>query len=544
VIHIRHIIRIPANDRLTSGCDNYLIIILSSRSWDVTENGGDRATEPVAFRMSGISKRYPGVVAVKDVDFTLRRGEVHGLVGENGAGKSTLMNILAGAIAADEGAIEVDGRVISAPTPLKMIELGVAVIHQELMQAAHLTVAENIFLGRLPTARFGRVDWRRVERDSVAVMDRLGFSIDPRQRVGNLSVAQRQVVEIAGALSRNARIVVLDEPSAVLAGAELTRLFETIERLATSGVSFVYISHRLPEVFRICSRVTVLRDGVVVGTQNVSEVGPDDLIRMMIGRVLADAFPRRQRRYGPPLLTIRGLTRPGILHDIDLDVREGEILGICGLAGSGRSELLRAIVAADPSRAAAFELGGNGPRPKSPRAAISRGIGLLPEDRKTDGCFLPQSVAFNVTIARLPRFGGGLLLNGGGERQAIRELTARLNIRMRDAASRIAELSGGNQQKCMVARTLNARCRILLVDEPTRGVDVGAKRDIYQLLTRLADEERVAIMMVSSDLPEVLGISDRILVMRDGRVAGRFEPGEATEEAILQCAVGAHGIAA
>ena len=495
--------------------------------------------------MTGIGKSFPGVVALSGVDLSVRGGEVHGLIGENGAGKSTLMKVLSGAESAGGGVIRIDGRAVSHATPLAMIELGVAVIYQELMQAPHLTVAENIFLGRLPRGRFGVVDWAALNRESVAVMDRLGFRVDPRARLSDLSVAQRQMVEIAKALSRHARVVVLDEPSAALGGAELDKLFAVIRRLASEeGVAFIYITHRLHEVFAICDRVTVLRDGRVVGERAVDAVDADTLVRMMIGRAIADTYPARRRRFGDVVLSVRGLSRRGVLDAIDLEVREGEILGICGLAGSGRTELLRAIIGADPSRAAAFELRGRRARFKSPRNAIRLGVGLLPEDRKTHGCFLPQSVSFNVTIARLPRSLGGAVLSHRGEREAVTSLARRLSIRMRDPRSRIAELSGGNQQKCMVARTLNARCGILLIDEPTRGVDVGTKRDIYQLLASLADDERAAIVMVSSELPEILGMSDRILVMRDGRVAARFAREEASEEMLMAHAVGVHELAA
>jgi ribose transport system ATP-binding protein len=510
----------------------------------VVERQGRGTDGGPLLEMTGITKEFPGVLALNGVNFSLRAGEVHGLVGENGAGKSTLMKILSGADHADSGEICIAGEVVARATPLRMIELGIAVIYQELIQAPHLTVAENIFLGRLPRTRFGLVDWRRLRRDSAVVMERLGFRIDPRARLMHLSVAQRQMVEIAGALSRNARIVVLDEPSSTLGGAELAKLFEVIRRLSGEGVAFVYITHRLREVFTVCDRVTVLRDGAVVGTRDIGAVNSNALIRMMIGRPLADIYPERRRNFGDVVLSIRGLARPGVLHDVDLDVRAGEILGICGLAGSGRTELLRAILGADPARVSSFLLRGRETRLRSPRAAIRRGVALLPEDRKTDGCFLPQSVSFNVTIARLPTLRGGTVLDGRGERETVAALARRLSIRMRDERSRIEELSGGNQQKCMVARTLNARCSILLIDEPTRGVDVGAKREIYQLLARLADDERVAIVMVSSELPEILGISDRIVVMCDGRVSGRFERGQADEEALMQCAVGTRALAA
>jgi ribose transport system ATP-binding protein len=494
--------------------------------------------------MVGIDKRFPGVTALRDVNFSVRAGEIHALVGENGAGKSTLIKILAGAYAADGGAIRIAGKPVGQRTPLQMIELGVAVIYQELMLAPHLTVAENISLGRLPKSRYGTVDWRAARQRCERVIERLGFDVDPRARLMDLSVAQRQMVEIAGALSRDARIVVLDEPSAVLGGAELERLFAAIRRLAAEGVSFIYISHRLQEVFAICHRVTVLRDGVVVGTREVADVDGQTLIGMMVGRQFADIYPRRSGTAGEVVLAVEALSRPGVLDGIDLDVRAGEILGICGLAGSGRTELLRALVGADAAGSRAYRLRGRAFAMRSPRTALHEGMSLLPEDRKTEGCFLPQSVAFNVTISRLAALRQNGVLSARRERRVVGDLVRRLDIRTPATETPVNELSGGNQQKCMIARSLNARCQILLVDEPTRGVDVGAKREIYQLLAQLADEEGAAIVMVSSELPEILGLSDRIVVMRDGRITGRFRRGEASEEMLIACAVGSDAAAA
>jgi ribose transport system ATP-binding protein len=410
--------------------------------------------------------------------------------------------------------------------------------------APHLSVAENLFLGRMPKNRFRLVDWPATRRRSAEVMQRLGFDVDPRARLGDLSVAQRQMVEIASALSRNARIVVLDEPSAVLGGTELERLFETIRRLAADGVAFIYISHRLQEVFAVCDRVTVLRDGVVIGSRPVAEVDTPTLIGMMVGRALTDIYPRRTRTPGQTVLAVEGLSRAKILADIDLELREGEILGICGLAGSGRTELLRALIGADPAAQRGYTLFGRAFAAPSPKSAVRAGVSLLPEDRKTEGCFLPQSVAFNVTISRLDTLRSRGLISRRRERRVVGDLVRGLNIRTPSTETLVHRLSGGNQQKCLVARSLNARCRILLIDEPTRGVDVGAKREIYQLLARLADEERAAIVMVSSELPEILGLSDRIVVMRDGRIAGRFDRDEATEEKLMAAAVGAYDVAA
>jgi ribose transport system ATP-binding protein len=464
---------------------------------------------------------------------------VHGLVGENGAGKSTLIKILAGAYVADAGEILIAGDHVERPTPLEMIRRGIAVIYQELMLAPHLSVAENLFLGALPRGRAGVIDWRAARVQSFALMKRLGFHVDPEARLEALSIAQRQMVAIAGAFSRNARVVVLDEPSAVLGGTELEKLFEVIHRLKREGVSFIYISHRLQEVFAICDRVTVLRDGTLIGTRPVSQVETSTLISMMVGRAISDIYPKRTAKPGSVILSIKGVTRKGVLTDVDLEVREGEILGICGLAGSGRSELLRAIIAADRAESRSYTLRGTPYRMRSPRHAIGAGVSLLPEDRKVQGCFLTQSVAFNITISRLQALRRHGVVSRARENSIVSSLVRRLNIRTPGFDTPIASLSGGNQQKCMIARSLNAGSAILLADEPTRGVDVGAKREIYELLAHLADHERVSIVMVSSELPEILGLSDRIMVMRDGRTAAVFDRGEASEERLLAAAIGA-----
>jgi ribose transport system ATP-binding protein len=504
-----------------------------------TSIGGAIEAAGAVLSMRGIGKRYPGVVALRDVGLTLNRGEVHGLVGENGAGKSTLIKILAGAVHADSGEIRVGGTPVERPTPAQMHALGIAVIYQELMLAPHLSVMENLFLGRQPRNALGFIDWGAARRKAEELMARLGFRVDPAARLDRLSVAQRQMVEIASALSREARIVILDEPSAVLGGAELEKLFEIIRRLAAEGVSFIYISHRLQEVFAICDHVTVLRDGQLVGSHPIGALDTDRLISMMVGRQLSDIYPARRRTPGKPLLVVEGLSRKRALDHIDIEVRAGEILGICGLAGSGRTELLRALLGADPSESHSFTLRGVPFRMRSPAAAIAEGICLLPEDRKTEGCFLSQSVAFNITISRLATIRTNGLLSRRAEQRVTGELVRRLNVRTPGVDAPVHQLSGGNQQKCLIARSLNADCAILLIDEPTRGVDVGAKREIYQLLTQLADEAGAAIVMVSSELPEILGLADRIIVMRDGRVAGRFTHADATEERLMASAVGA-----
>ncbi|WP_439622268.1 sugar ABC transporter ATP-binding protein [Shinella sp.] len=494
-------------------------------------------TAPI-LEMKGIHKRFPGVYALKDVSFSVRRGSVHGLIGENGAGKSTLMRILSGAHRASEGSVAIDGAEIDNPTPERMLELGVAVIYQELAQTPHLTVAENIFLGRLPKNALGFVNWRKARADARAVLQDLNFNVNPAARIDKLSVAQRQMVEIAKAISRHARIVVLDEPSAVLGDSELVNLFAMIRRLSREqGVSFIYISHRLKELYEICDDVTVLRDGQVISSTPIAGTTTESLIRQMVGREMNDIFPERGTPRDDIRLAVSGLNRKGVLKDISFDVRQGEIFGICGLAGSGRTEVLRAVAGADRIDSGEIRVDGKALSVNSPRTALANGIGLLPEDRKTEGLFLDQSVAFNVTISSLGALASGGFLKAGEERTKVAEYIRQMRIKTPSGATRVRTLSGGNQQKCGIARQLSAGTQILLVDEPTRGVDVAAKREIYDLLVRLTKDMGAAVVMVSSELPEVLGLCDRIMVMRQGEVSAIVDGKSASEETLMAHAV-------
>ena len=494
-------------------------------------------TAPV-LEMKGIHKRFPGVYALKDVSFSVRRGSVHGLIGENGAGKSTLMRILSGAHRASEGSVAIDDVEIDNPTPERMLELGVAVIYQELAQTPHLTVAENIFLGRLPKNALGLVNWRKARADARAVLQDLNFNVNPAARIDRLSVAQRQMVEIAKAISRHARIVVLDEPSAVLGDSELVNLFAMIRRLSREqGVSFIYISHRLKELYEICDDVTVLRDGQVISSTPIAGTTTESLIRQMVGREMNDIFPERGAPRAVIRLAVSGLNRKGVLKDISFDVRQGEIFGICGLAGSGRTEVLRAVAGADRIDSGEIRVDGKALSMNSPRTALANGIGLLPEDRKTEGLFLDQSVAFNVTISSLGALASGGFLKAGEERTKVAEYIRQMRIKTPSGATRVRTLSGGNQQKCGIARQLSAGTQILLVDEPTRGVDVAAKREIYDLLVRLTKDMGAAVVMVSSELPEVLGLCDRIMVMRQGEVSAIVDGKSASEETLMAHAV-------
>jgi ribose transport system ATP-binding protein len=490
--------------------------------------------ETLALDMRGIDKAFPGAHALRTVDLRVRKGEIHGLVGENGAGKSTLVKILSGAYARDAGTIQVAGEPVVGASPHEMIERGVAVIYQEPALASHLTVAENIFMGRLPTRR-GLVDERRLVDATRRIAERLGLDLDPGAVVGSLSVARRQMVEIARAFSRDARLIVLDEPSAVLADAELEGLFRILRRLADDGVASIYISHRLHEVFRITDRVTVMKDGRVVATEPTSSMTPDRLVRLMVGRDIENIYGARdpsRSDAGRPRLRVRGLTRPGRFEGIDLDVRAGEIVGIAGLAGAGRTEVLRAIHGADRIEAGTIEIDGQPVTIRAPRDAIALGIGLLTEDRKGDGLLLLQSVATNMTIARMRQIAPRGVIDRRREGTTVAGYIERLSLRPPRADLAVRDLSGGNQQKVIFAKWLHAECRILLIDEPTRGVDVGAKREIYALLRELASQG-VAILMVSSELPEIIGLSDRIIVMREGRVTIELPAAEATEERIM-----------
>lgn len=488
--------------------------------------------------MRGISKTYPGVRALEEVDLEVRRGEVHALVGENGAGKSTLMKILAGAETRDKGRIVIDGQVVTDLTPQKAMALGIGVIYQEFNLVPYLSVAENIFLGREPRGRIpGWVDFKRMYSESENILHSLGAYFDVRTPVNQLSVAQQQMVEIAKASSRKVKVLAMDEPSATLTEHELQNLFALIRRLKQQGVAIIYISHRLEEIFEIGDRVTVLRDGKKVGTRDVKEVTREELIRMMVGRELQDLIPKEPAPLGPPVLEVRGLSRKGVLDNISFLVRRGEIVGLAGLVGAGRTELARTIFGADPYDSGEIFLEGKPVQIRSPREAIQQGIGLVPEDRKQVGLILSMVVRENITLAGLRQ----LLNLGFVHRKKEREVASRfiedLMIRTPSLEQEVKNLSGGNQQKVVLAKWLFTKARVMIFDEPTRGIDVGSKAEIHHLMNRLA-QQGTAILMISSELPEILGMSDRILVMHQGRIVGELSREEATQEKIMHLATG------
>ena len=487
--------------------------------------------------MEGISKSFPGVQALRDVQFEVQGGEVHALVGENGAGKSTLMRILGGVHQRDAGEIRLRGQPVEIPSPVQARMLGISIIHQELNQVPALPVAENIFLGREPRRAGGFVDWKTMYARANTLLQDLGLPIDPRRRLGTLTVAEQQLVEIAKALSVEADLVIMDEPTAALTVEETERLFRFIRDLRPRGVGIVYITHRLEEIFTIADRVTVLRDGQYVGTYAIGELTMDGLIRLMVGRQLTEKFPKEPVAAGAPVLEVRGLTSRGRFTDVSFTVHRGEILGIAGLIGSGKAAVAHAIFGAILVDSGEILVDGHPVTIRSPSEAIAHGIGLVTEDRKRLGLVLGMSVAANITLPILPELetAGFVRRREEGVRvtQAIRDLD--MAVASPDQPAR--NLSGGTQQKVVVAKWLQTGARVLLLVEPTRGIDVGAKVEMYRLMVALA-RRGVGIVMISSELPEILGMSDRILVMHEGRITGEFPRETATQEAILASASG------
>ena len=487
--------------------------------------------------MHHIGQVFPGVVALDDVHFDLMQGEVHVLLGENGAGKSTLVKILSGANPRSSGQILLDGVEVRIETPRRAQELGIAIIYQELNLIPALTAAENIFLGREPRRRSGFIDQKRVVTDAQSLLDELHAGIDASRRVCELSVAQQQMVEVARALSLQARILIMDEPTSALTGQEIGELFALIRRLTQRGVSVIYISHRMEEIFEIGERVTVLRDGRHIETRPIAGTSREELVRLMVNRELKEHFPKVRVEPGAEALRVEKLSRRGVLEEISFTLRRGEVLGIAGLLGSGRTELARALFGADPVDGGRIFIKGKPVRINSPRDAIRQGIGYLTEDRKGQGLVLNLAVRENICLASLARFSRLGWVSRARESIAASGFVDKLRIRTPGLGQQVRYLSGGNQQKVVMSKWLCSESRILLFDEPTRGIDVGAKVEIYQLMNKLA-ADGAAILMISSELAEIIGMSDRVLVMCQGRIAGELPAAEATQQKILNLALG------
>ena len=481
-----------------------------------------------------VTKRFAGVTVVDRVSVDINPGEVHVLLGENGAGKSTLIKMMAGIYTPDEGDIIIDGEVTRLPTPKAAEALGIATIHQELNLVGSLSVAENVMLGRLPN-RSGLVNRAQMRSRARAALERIGLDISVERQVGTLGIAQQQLIEIARALSLESRLLILDEPTAALTHHEADQLFEVMEDLRAKGVAMVFISHHLDEIARIGDVVTVLRDGQFVDRVPASTPAPD-LVKLMVGRDIDEQFPRRRSHPGQIKLEVRGLSRPGAFDDINLSVRAGEIVGIAGLVGAGRTEVLRAIAGVDRYEAGEVLVDGERLRPGNVVAALEAGIGHVPEDRKGQGLVLGAGVSDNMGLATLFSSARGLLADRRGQRHRAGDVAEQLRIRMTSLDQVARTLSGGNQQKIVFGRWLMAKSTVLLLDEPTRGVDVGAKVEIYELMDQITALGG-AILMVSSELPEVLGMADRILVMSGGRITGELAREEATQDAVMTLAV-------
>ena len=482
----------------------------------------------------GISKRFPGVQALDSVSLDIRPGEVHAVAGENGAGKSTLMKLLSQLERPTEGTIEIDGKPVRFRNPRYAQRLGIAMVHQEFALASHLSVADNLALGREQT-RAGLIVRGSEKRRARELLDRVKLDVNPARRVETLSVPDQQRVEIAKALAIDARVVILDEPTATLTESEIDDLFKLIEELKADGIAIFYISHRLEEVVRIADRVTVMRDGEVVETLNKDEFDEPTLVRLMVGREIDNLYPKHKSQIGDVMLKVEGLTRPGVLHDCSFDVRSGEIVGFAGLIGAGRTELARAVFAADPLSEGRIELEGRELKLHSPHDAIAAGVGYLTEDRKGDGLAMQLPVEYNITLARIP--GPGIWINRGDEHRVAERRREQLDIRTPSLSRPVEALSGGTQQKVVVARWLETEARMLFFDEPTRGIDVGAKAEIFKLIGGLAADGR-AIVLISSYLPELTNMCDRIIVLRDGRTVGELSRNEFDEERIMALASG------
>jgi ribose transport system ATP-binding protein len=487
--------------------------------------------------MRGITKQFPGVLALDNVQFEIGRGEVHALVGENGAGKSTLLKILAGALNMDKGEIILNGKPVHFHSPLDAIQSGIAVIYQEFNLVPYLSAGENIFLGREPRKFNGFVDFGKLHREAQKILDRIGANFSSRTLVSQLSVAQQQMTEIAKALSQNAQIIAMDEPTSALTEREVEHLFEIIRSLKAEGVAIIFVSHRLEEAFQIAERITVLRDGKYVSTKKIEETNRDEVITMMVGREIKEKIPKRPAQIGEEILRVEGLTREGIFRDISFTLHKGEVLGLAGLVGAGRTEIARAIFGADKIDRGKIYLEGKEVRVRSPQDAIRLGIGLLTEDRKRYGLVLPMSVRENTTLANLMEVAMRGFINFSKEREAARRFVEDLDIATPSVEQIARNLSGGTQQKLVLAKWLFTKSKVLIFDEPTRGIDVGAKVEIYELMNQLA-EKGVGIIMISSELPEILGMSDRIIVIHEGRIAGELTREEATQEKIMHLATG------
>ncbi|MGE5373844.1 MAG: sugar ABC transporter ATP-binding protein [Bacteroidota bacterium] len=485
--------------------------------------------------LKNISKSFSGVEVLHRVSFALRPGEVHALLGENGAGKSTLVKVITGVHQPDGGEVLLDGNPVHFRDTWETRQAGITAIYQELSLFPDLNVAENIFVGYQPLAAGGRIDWRKLYKQAGDLLNSLGVHLDLKQKARSLSIAQQQMVEIARAFSLNARILIMDEPTSSLTLNEVADLFRLVRRLREEGKAIIFISHRLEELFEIADRVTVLRDGTYVDTRSMNDVTRDDLIRMMVGRTISNLFPKQDVKAGEVILQVENLTRAGSFRDISFELRKGEILGMAGLVGAGRTNVARAIFGVEPATGGRIKIDGREVNVTSPRQAIGLGLAYVPEDRQLHGLIPAMHITSNISLPMLREYARSGWMNFKTERKASFDAARQMEVRASNIWQKARELSGGNQQKVVLAKWLATQPRILILDEPTRGIDVGTKAAVHALMSKLASEG-MAILMISSELPEVLGMSDRILVMHEGHMTAQFTRAEATQEKIIAAA--------
>ncbi len=488
--------------------------------------------------MVDICKTFGGVKACQNVSLRVKSGEIHALVGENGAGKSTLMKILSGAYIRDSGDIYIEGNRVSISNPKDGIDKGISVIYQEFALINSLTVAENIFIDNLCDK--GRlINWKKLREKAKNVLESLGFGNIPANKiVSELSVAHQQVVEICKALARESSVLILDEPTAVLASSEVEQLFKLLRELRAKGVAIIYISHRLEEIFRLCDRITVMKDGQYVGTYEASELDDKKLVSLMIGRTLESYFPERVPHIGQTVMEVENICSGKAVRNVSFKVHAGEVLGIAGLVGAGRTETLRAVFGADPMDSGRVYLNGRQIKIKSPASAVKQGIGMLPEDRKAHGVLLKMPIRTNITLTRLKSFKGPLsIISKKKETEYVNEIVGKLSIKAASIDANVNSLSGGNQQKVAIAKLLASDCKVLILDEPTRGVDVGAKIEIYKIINSLVDQN-YAVIMISSEMMEIIGMCDRAVVIKGGSVAGELGKDELTEQNLINYSMG------
>ena len=495
------------------------------------------ADEVLQLEMKDITKQFGGVKVLIDASLKVKAGEVHALIGENGAGKSTLMKILSGAYKKDAGEIYLNAKKANITSPRAAINLGIAVIYQEFMLASDLTVAENIFIDKLSSAR-GLINWKSLCAKAKEQLSMLGFDdIDPNEKVANLSVAYQQVVEICKCLTRDAKILVLDEPTAVLTFAEIEKLFDVIKKLRENGVSIIYITHRLEELFKLCDRVTVLKDGMNVDTVDINSTDRHKLAEMMVGRDLSQMFPERHAKIGDVVLEVSELNAGRMVKDVSFSVRAGEVLGFSGLVGAGRTEAMRAIFGADRKQSGKVKYFGKNVDFRHPQYAVRDGLGMLPEDRKHQGLLLSKSIRINTTLASIRKVRKFGIVKSAVEKSLATKLLGDISTKYATIEDDVLRLSGGNQQKVSMAKWISADCKCIIFDEPTRGVDVGAKTEIYRVINNLA-ESGVAVIFISSEMPEIIGMCDRVVVMRNGAVAGEVMKEQLDEDVLIKYAMG------